>query len=209
MSNSALRKGGTADGTGTGGSGASGSGGRGDGLRVATAASKPSINYATPIRIEHPSSGVFDVVVVQSSTDESFPESAGALSGRPVYTVYVQAGAPRAWLMQYCIPKGVEDGPKVVAGTVYIGKPVPVKAPYPLITVLPPVAMQPRTSYIMVHGFLDKAGQFKDLTVLRASNERIAPILIPQLSAWHFRPATRDGVPVLVEVLLAIPPHEG
>ncbi len=200
---------GVGDGTGSGGSGAAGSEGRGDGLRIANASSKPSIKYTTPIRIEHPSSGVFDVVVVQSSTDSSFPESAGALSGRPVYTVYVQAGAPRAWLMQYCIPKGVENGPKVVSGTVYIGKPVPVKAPYPLVTVLPPVTMQPRASYIMVHGFLDKAGQFKDLTVLRAPDERIGPILISQLSAWHFRPATRDGVPILVEVLLAIPPHEG
>jgi len=111
--------------------------------------------------------------------------------------------------MQYCIPKGVEDSPKVVGGTVYIGKPAPLKAPFPLVTVLPPVTAQPRTAYIMVHGFLDKGGQFKDMTVLRAPDQQVSVLLLPQLSQWHFRPATRDGVPILVEVLLAIPPHEG
>ncbi len=208
-------------GSGLGGNGAGGGGGSGEGTGVGSGAgggkgggfgiaiAKPSVSYTTPIRIEHPSNGVFDVVVSQSSVDDAFPESAGVLSGRPVFTVYLQVGAPRAWLMQYCIPKSVEDGPKVVGGTVYIGKPAPLKAPYPLVTVLPPVTTQPRTAYIMVHGFLDKGGQFKDMTVLRAHDQQTAVLLLPQLSQWHFRPATRDGVPILVEVLLAIPPHEG
>ncbi len=97
----------------------------------------------------------------------------------------------------------------MVGSTVYIGRHTPIKAPYPLLTVLPPVAMVPRESYIMVHGYVDRAGKFKDLNVLRVPDERMGPLLLPHLGHWQFRPATRDGIPVLVEVLLAIPPHEG
>ena len=32
-----------------------------------------------------------------------------------------------------------------------------------MVTVLPPATMLPRTSYIIVHGFVDKSGQLKDL----------------------------------------------
>ncbi len=167
-----------------------------------------AIRYTTPIRIEHPSNAQFDVVVMQSSADEGFPESAGVLTGQPVYTVYLQVGAPRAWILQYCVPKETAQNPKQVGSTVYIGQANPVKAPFPLVTVLPPVTTLPRHSYVMVHGFVDKAGQFKDLTVLRAPGDQFKELLMPSFREWVFRPATRDGVPVLVEVLLAIPPHE-
>ena len=207
--------GGTGPGVGVGVSGSGGFGGGPDGWdgggTMAAALSAPPttvLNYTTPIRIEHPANGVFDVIVSQTSVDEALPESAGALSGKPVYTVYVQVGAPRAWLLQYCVPKGVEEEPRVVGGAVYIGKPSPLKAPFPLVTVLPPVALEPRTTYIMVHGFVDKTGQFQDLNVLRAPNDRVKGLLLPQLVQWRFRPATRNGVPVLVEILLVIPPTE-
>jgi hypothetical protein len=205
--------GGTGSGAGGTGAGRSGSGAGaspgGSGAGVATAGSfGPAINYTAPIRIEHPSNGVYDIVVVQSSSQGAFPESAGALTGRPVFTVYLQVGAPKSWIMQYCVPREVDAGPRIAGGAVYIGNATPLKAPFPLLTVLPPVTMLPRTSYIMVHGFLDKSGLFKDLTVLRAPDGGIAELLLPQLAQWVFRPATRDGVPVIVEVLLAIPPQE-
>jgi hypothetical protein len=199
-----------AGGTGAGRSGTgTGSGAGAAGAGIGAAASLgPAIKYSAPIRIEHPSNAVFDIVVVQSSSQESFPESAGVLTGRPVFTVYLQVGAPKTWVMQYCMPKEVDDGPTVVGGTVYIGNATPLKAPFPRVTVLPPVTMIERTSYIVVHGFLDKSGHFKDLAVLRAPDSGIADMLLPQLAQWVFRPATRDGVPVLVEILLAIPPME-
>lgn len=192
---------------GSGGTGPGGSGAGGSGVGIALGKFTPSISFNTPIRIEHPNNATYDVIVVQS--EESFSESAGVLSGKPVYTAYVKTGAPKAWIMQFCVPHHTVNGPKVAGNTVYIGKPAPLKAPYPLVTVLPPVVMLPRTSYIMVHGFVDKIGKFKDLTVLRAPDKKIAPLLVPQLAEWQFRPATRDGVPILVEILLAIPPEEG
>jgi hypothetical protein len=195
--------------TGAGHPGGTGGTKQGQGFEIAMNSPSVSVDYSTPIRIEHPANEVFDIVVVQSSVEEGFPESAGALSGQPIYTVYLKVGAPRAWLLQYCLPKGTGKGPTVVGNTVYIGRETPIKAPFPLVTVLPPVTMQARTAYIMVHGFVDKAGQFKDLTVLHAPDDQVKKLLLPQLAEWQFRPATRDGVPVLVEILLAIPPQAG
>jgi hypothetical protein len=164
--------------------------------------------YSTPIRIAHPIHTAYDVVVVQSGADQAFEESAGALTGQPIYTVYLQVGAPRAWILQYCMPREVAQVPQVAGGAVNIGSPAPVKAPFPLVTVLPPATMLPRTSYIFVHGFVDASGQLKDLAIMRAPNARIRELILPELLQWQFRPAVRDGAPVTVEILLAIPPQD-
>jgi hypothetical protein len=164
--------------------------------------------YAVPIRIEHPANAVFDVVVMQSGADPAFAESARVLSGQPVYTVYLQVGAPKAWVLQYCVPKEEAPAPKVIGGAVNIGNPSPVKAPFPLTTLLPPVTMLPRAGYIIVHGSVDTQGQFKDLEIVRAPNARMKELILSELVKWHFRPAVRDGTPVAVEVLLAIPPQD-
>jgi len=163
--------------------------------------------YITPIRVIHPVNAVFDVVV-QTATDQAVPESVGALSGQPIYTVYLEVGAPKAWLLQYCIPKEVSDAPKIVAGAVNIGNPAPLKAPFPLTTVLPPVTMLPRASYIIVHGFVDASGKIKNPLVLRTPNVSYKEPILAELSKWQFRPAVRNGAPMTVEVLLAIPPQQ-
>ncbi len=131
------------------------------------------LRYSTPIRIEHPVSASYDIVVTQSGADQVIPESAGTLSGQPVHTVYLQVGAPRAWILQYCVPKEVAPAPNVVAGAVVtIGSPPPaLKAPFPLVTILPPAAMLPRSGYIIVHGFVDTSGQLTDLAVIRAPEQ--------------------------------------
>jgi hypothetical protein len=95
-----------------------------------------------------------------------------------------------------------------VGGAVNIGSPSPIKAPFPLVTLLPPVTMLPRAGYIIVHGSVDAQGQFKDLTVIRAPNAKMKELIVSELAKWHFRPAVRDGAPVVVEILLAIPPQD-
>ena len=175
---------------------------------MAKALASLPLAYSAPIRVEHPVNAVFDVVVMQSSADQAFEESVGALTGQPVYTVYLRVGAPREWVLQYCVPKEIAPAPQVVGGAVNIGNPTPVKAPFPLVTVLPPATMLPRTSYIIVHGFVDKSGQLKDLAIMRAPNTKIRELVLNELLKWQFRPAVRDGAPITVEVLLAIPPQD-
>jgi hypothetical protein len=202
--------GGESSGTGEGADGA-GSGGAqllhslpGDG-RLFGMLSPPGLT-GTPLRILHPTNGVFDVVVVQSSTSENFSEGADALSGRPIYTVYLQVGAPREWILQYCVPNMA--GPVQTGGLVKLGNPEPVRAPYPMVTVRPPEDWQHGSDYLLVHGFLDESGRFRDMTIL-ASHTPTAPTtdaLLQYLGYWEFRPAVLDGRPVKVEVILAVPP---
>jgi hypothetical protein len=167
--------------------------------------SPPGLN-GTPLRVVHPSNGVFDVVVVQSSASETFPERADALSGRPIYTVYLQVGAPKEWILQYCVPNMA--GPMQSGNIVALGNPDSVGAPYPTVTVRPPEDWSHGTDYLLVHGFLDESGRFREMKILQSSQPRspTTDALLQYLAYWEFRPALQDGHPVKVEVILAVPP---
>lgn len=167
--------------------------------------SPPGLN-GTPLRVLHPADGVFDVVVVQTSNSEAFSEGADALSGRPIYTVYLQVGAPKEWIMEYCLPNMA--GPAQSGGIVNLGTPEPVAAPYPTVTVRPPEDWRHGSDYLLVHGFLDESGRLRDMKVLASRNPRdpLTDAVLDYLPYWEFRPAIVDGHPVKVEVILAVPP---
>ena len=192
-----------ADGAGNGAT--SGPGGSGDGLFGIL---NPAGMKGTPLRIIHPNNGVFDIVVVQNSTSETFPDTAAALSGRPIYTVYVQVGASKEWILQFCVPDMA--GPVQSGGLVKLGKPAPVGAPYPMVTVRPPEDWQHGSEYLLVHGFLDESGRFRDLRILPSHEPTpsTTSALLEYLAYWEFRPAVRDGRPVRIEVILAVPPDQ-
>jgi hypothetical protein len=151
----------------------------------------------------HPSNGVFDVVV-QSSGLDGFPESSGVLSGKPIYSVYLAVGAPKEWILQYCVPAGEADSVQVVGGVVKLGVNAPLVAPYPQTTFRPPPHNRPG-GYMMVHGFIGVHGRFQDLKVLGSGDSMENADAISILGQWEFRPATRQGQPMHVEILLAIP----
>ena len=170
---------------------------------VAAAPHRPSI-LAENTRLEHPAAGVFDIVV-QSAEADGFPESAGVLTGRPVYSVYLNVGGPRDWVLQYCIPAGEARAAEVSGGVVRLSSPSPLVAPYPRVTFRPTVKSRPGVPYVMVHGFLETNGRLDGLRVLGVHGSEDAPSILPVLQQWEFRPATQDGRPVRIEVLLAIP----
>lgn len=167
--------------------------------------SPPGLN-GTPLRVIHPTNGVFDVVVVQTSASEAFSEGADALSGRPIYTVYLQVGAPKEWIMEYCLPNSA--GPVQTGGLVNLGNPEPVAAPYPTVTVRPPEDWRHGSDYLLVHGFLDESGRLRGMKILASQNPQdpLTDAVLDYLPYWEFRPAVVDGHPVKVEVILAVPP---
>jgi hypothetical protein len=162
-----------------------------------------AIAAAAATRLVHPSGGVFDVVV-ESSGAEGFPDSAGALSGKPVYTAYVRTGAPKDWLLQYCIPAAEEHAAEVSGAVVRIGASSRLIAPYPLVTFRPAVKPRPGR-FVMVHGLITANGHFQDLSILGATELYETEMVLGVLDQWEFRPATQDDRPVNVEILLAIP----
>jgi len=159
-----------------------------------------------PLRVIHPNNGVFDIVVMQSSSADAFPQGADLLSGRPIYTVYLQVGGRKEWVLQYCIPNA--PGPIQTENIVQLGKPAPIRAPYPMVTVRPPEDWRHGEDYLLVHGFLDAAGRFRNLQAI--VNEQVpegsAEALLQYLAYWEFRPAVQDGRPVMVEVIIGVPP---
>jgi hypothetical protein len=210
---------GPSGGTGTGGgelrAGAAGPGGfgvstsgvpGGQGLSVSPATQALGAAAAVPIRIVHPVTAVYDVVV-QSSASGVLPDTEGLLSGKPVYTVYVQAGTDREWILQFCRPAATEYNIKQAGSVVSLNAPAPIKPPYPLVTFTPPVTLLARSNYLIVHGLIDATGHFRTLKLLRETDPRLREQIIPVLEKWEFRPGTRDGMPVLLEILLVIPPN--
>jgi hypothetical protein len=154
-----------------------------------------------PIRLVHPDNSVFDIVVQSAGADQE-AQASGILTGRPVYTAYIRVGAPKDWVLHYCVPKqpARNTGP-----VVQLGSPSPLKAPFPRLTMIPRPEELVSKSRAFVHGFLTERGQFRALGAIRAEDAEMVAQLIPYLEKWEFRPATRDGKPVEVELLLVIP----
>ena len=154
------------------------------------------------IRVAHPVNGNFDVVILQSVSRDDLPDVGGALSGNPVYTVYLKVGDEREWLLEYCIPANVT---RASPYQVNIDDSGAVSAPYPVTTVIPKNVVElPHPKHIVLHGLLSAAGVFREITGPEAESPLVREVL-PLLREWQFRPALRDRVPVEVEVLLIIP----
>ena len=152
-------------------------------------------------QIHLPHDGNYSVVISEKSA--LVPGSADFLRGRPVYSVYLQVGLKRAWILQYCLP-GEAGPPQRNSMMVVSAKPVPLSAPY-AYTMLRPVLQFAGPGYSMIHGMINEKGKFEQLQQVGDPNLKNATELIQVLSGWEFRPATKDGVPVAVEILLCIP----
>jgi hypothetical protein len=170
------------------------------------AAATASVLAIESTRKDFPTDGVFDVVV-QSAGPESLQESTGVLSGKPVYSVYLQVGGRRDWILQYCVPASDAAAPVTSGPVVRLGGPGRLTAPYPLVTYRPPIAHY-GSKYLMLHGFVNADGRFQDLHAIGAHDPADAALAISVLSRWEFRPAAQDGKRVRVETLLAIPAGE-
>jgi hypothetical protein len=121
----------------------------------------------------------------------------GVLTCRIVYTVYVQVGLPKSWILQFC-PADANETTGAARGTV-----AALDAPWPFRIMRPPVTGL-NGDYTLVHGIVNTSGRFEHLALVTpdevATNE-----LVPALQQWEFRSASRDGEPTAVEVLMIIP----
>jgi hypothetical protein len=188
-------------GTGSGGPGAgAGSGGAGNG--TGNGGNGATDRSKSPPTITRPITGQYEIVVVQSSG--AIPGTTGMLSGRPVYTVYVPVGTGKGWVLQYCLPKGEETRAEA-SKVVQMGTVTPVTAPYAYSIIPPDVRFKLRVRYAFIHGFVNTSGRFQDLT--EAGDPVIENLdgVIETLQQWMFRPATKDGAPAVVEILLCVP----
>ncbi|HEX4021261.1 MAG TPA: hypothetical protein VHX63_08970 [Acidobacteriaceae bacterium] len=153
---------------------------------------EPSVEH-----IKVPMDGQFGVVVVGGSLADEYPETVGMWNGRLAYTVYLQVGAGKSWILQYSLPRAAEASAS--------GQVVQPKAPWPYDILRPSIDPDANTDAILVHGFVSAAGRFEKLAIAFPPKLAEAAFLLRSLQQWQFRPAMQNGKAAAVEVLLIIP----
>jgi hypothetical protein len=150
-------------------------------------------------RVDRPRDGKYAVVILGASNLDAYPEAAGILSGKLVYSVYIRTGGRKEWILQYCLPKSAEQTVKLR------GSAVPIEAPYPFVIYRPNLAALNDPDYLIIHGFITAAGRFDHLSAIGDLDAAGKELLIGALQHWEFRPASRDGEASMVEIALIIP----
>jgi hypothetical protein len=150
-------------------------------------------------RLSLPKNGQFGVVVVGSSLDEQYPETADVWKGRLAYSVYLHVGLEKNWILQYSLPRASDSASSANA---HLG------APWPYYIVRPNLNPDDADSdAVMVHGFVDESGHFEKLSVVFPTDLGYAreQLVLGALQQWQFRAGTSDGQIAKLEVLLIIP----
>jgi hypothetical protein len=156
-------------------------------------------------RIQHPSNGNFEVVIMQSAVRDDLADLGSMLTGNPVYSVYLRVGDQKEWLLEYCVP--ARENVQANAYEVNIDDAGVITPPYPISTVIPnSILGQPIAKYIVLHGFLTETGYLRGVKAPDTSNRQILQFLA-LLGEWRFRPALRNKKPIVIEVLLVVPPR--
>jgi hypothetical protein len=155
-------------------------------------------NRPTATHISRQMSGQFGAVVVGSSLEEKYPETAALWSGRLSYTVYLPVGLAKSWIIQYSLSRA--DNAAAAGNIAHIEPPWPYSILRPNIA---PGAIN--ADALMVHGFVNQAGRFEALAIVFPPEFSQAQFVLATLAQWQFRPATQNGQNVKVEMLLIIP----
>jgi hypothetical protein len=140
---------------------------------------------------------------MRSASRDDLLDVGGLMTGNPVYTVYLQVGDQKEWLLEYCLPRA--GSPQSGQYQINVDDGAPITPPYPISTTIPSSIMgQAITQHIVFHGILTASGSLQSMTV-PGTNDPMAVQILALLSEWQFRPAFRNKTPINVEVLLVIP----
>jgi hypothetical protein len=148
------------------------------------------------VHIRLPRDGQYGVVVVGSSLADKYPETLDVWSGRLIYTVYLHVGLKKNWILQYSVLRSAGGSPGNVSQPA---------APWPYDIVRPSTAPDPDADAVLIHGMVNVTGHFEQLAVAFPPQLAASTFLLHALQQWEFRPASQNGQPVPVEVLLIIP----
>ncbi|HYL37387.1 MAG TPA: hypothetical protein VEV17_15845 [Bryobacteraceae bacterium] len=193
----------TGSGAGTAGNAGTGTGpGAGPGLGAGSGGAGTTMAGSTPLRIVRPINGNYDVAVVQSGA--SIPGTAGFLKGRPVYSVYLSLGDGKEWILQYCLPPD-ENHRAAQNQVVQLGTVTPLTAPFAYLILKPTIQLRNGVRYGFIHAFVNTSGRFDGMAEVGDPVIEQVQAVIEALNKWEFRPASKDGVPTAVEILLCIP----
>jgi len=155
-------------------------------------------NRSLTAHITRQKDGQFGSVVVGSSLEAKYPETAELWNGRLSYTVYLPVGLAKSWILQYSLSRA--------DNAAQAGNITRIEAPWPYSIVRPNIAPGAiDADALMIHGFVNQDGRFEALTIAFPPEFPQAQFVLSSLNQWQFRAATQNGQNVKVEVLLIIP----
>lgn len=179
-----------------------GNNGEGHGNARGSDAGKNSLassKAATPLRhLIQPNNGSYSMVIVGNSMEEQYPETATLWSGRMAYSVFLHIGTAHNWVLQYARPTEPDASVNGDSGA--------MSAPWPVDLVIPALdPAQMTADALLVHGFIEKDGSVQLASVAYPPEFPQTDFVLNALRQWHFRPASTNGHPARVEILLIIP----
>lgn len=116
------------------------------------------------------------------------------VSGRIVGSVYLKMGLRKTWTLEYWTDNASATG---------------LDAPWPTMMFRPDQSLLADTDALLVRGHLTAEGKLRQLALLAPTDWNQSGALFRVLEEWSFRPASRRGVAVEVELLLVIPRQTG
>lgn len=144
-----------------------------------------------------PREGQFGLVVVGASLEELYPQTSAIWGSRLAYTVYLNVGTAKQWILQYSPLRSV--------ATLANGQPKRLEAPWPTDIVVPNIQGEINADVLLVHGYLNASGKFERISIAFPPGFQFSQFVLDSLQQWQFRPARQDGHAANVEVLLIIP----
>jgi TonB family protein len=120
--------------------------------------------------------------------------------GRNVYTMVVPIENLPAYVGDWII--WFAEKQPIAGNTPVVRAPLPFRKMEPVDQSPPGASGQAR---VQIAAVLDKEGRLGKITILARPNTMTEQAVMQDLASWEFKPATRDGVPVDVEVVIEIP----
>jgi len=132
----------------------------------------------------------------------------GALRCGKIYTVFLPA-AGKGWTLQYCQTLAAGQAPptaKVTTSVVHMEEPlVPPEADTRFDFKRTPLPFEKLHKYVILRGRIDEEGKVADLVVYQGLSVEMDSAARQAFSQWTFRPATKSGKAVSVDILVGIP----
>ena len=138
-------------------------------------------------------------------------EARGTLTGSPIYTVYLDVpGAPRKWIMQFCLPNSGPRRLNISNGVIRIRPRKKVSPPFamrmrPLAASMAGASAGSRSARVIIYAVVDEEGILKNFRVVHGSDPETDNVILANLRSWEFLPAFRGDEPVIVEALFGVP----
>jgi Gram-negative bacterial TonB protein C-terminal len=149
------------------------------------------------------------MVVSAGSTGGGGLDAYGALKCARIYTIFLpMPGA--SWTMQYCQQANSIVNPKPAGPTTVVHLAPGLVPPDPDTESRYdfkrlPVPPEKSRKLIVLKGMLEKDGTVDGLTIFQSVVPAMDEAARIAFSRWRFRPASLEGTPVAVEILVGIP----